>query len=758
MPAPGRALLSVVLALLVAVPAGALAQVSPGTDPRIVVKELAIQGHRRIQEAVILGRVSTKVGSPFSPTRLADDIRAIFALGYFDDVQMKVEDFEGGVKVTFVVVERPFIRDIRFAGQKQLDASALQEKIELKLGSVYNPVDVNRAADKVREVYEEDGYFEATVTPDVERLPDGDVTVVFRIAEGRRITIDQIVIEGAKGLRPAQIKDVMATQERQFWILRGTVQRQRLDEDVERIISLYRDHGYEQARVEASDILVDRDRARVTVRIVVVEGPQFRVGGVDVTGNQVLPVQELRRQILFTTGDVFSRGQVRDSVKRIADLYGTIGRASAEVLPNVNTDVANRRVNVTFEITEGPEVFIERINISGNTRSQEKILRRELPMQEGDHFTTRKLERARQKLVNLGYFDQVKATTSPGSGKDKIVVNIEVTEKPTGLFSIGGGFSSQDGLIGTLDLSQRNFLGRGWEVFLRIRGGANVQQGQVGFTEPWLFDRPLAAGFDLFNLRRNYTEYTVNTLGGNLRLAHPIGEYSRWNLIYRVTQDDLSDIPAEASPVLREQEGTTLTSLIGGGLSLDTRDNVYEPSRGYTAGVNLDVAGIGFGDSRFVRATTAATYYLSPWLGHVFGARVSAGYSIGWGGESVPLYERFYLGGANTLRGFKLRQVSPRDDSGTRIGGNVQVLGNLEYTVPLFFGLKAAAFYDVGQVYGPDSGPRTSFDLSDLRHNAGLGVRWNSPFGPLRADYGVKLDRRTGESFGEFHFSVGSPF
>lgn len=758
MSAPGRFLLSAVLTLLVLNPAGGLAQVSPGADPRIVVKDLGLQGNRRIQEAVILGRVSTKVGAPFSPTRLAEDIRAIFALGYFDDVQMKVEDFEGGVKVTFVVAERPFIRDIRFAGNKNLDATALQEKIDLKLGSVYNPVDVNRAADRLREVHEEDGYFEAAVTPDVERLPDGDVTVIFRVAEGRRMNIEEIVIQGAQGLKPKEIKEIMGTQEREYWVLRGTVQRQRLDEDIERIISLYRDHGFEQARVESSDIQVDRVKARVTIRIVVVEGPQFRVGGVDVTGNSALPQEELRRQILLKTGEVFSRGKVRDSVKRMTDLYGVVGRAAAEVVPNVSQDIGNRVLNVTFEIAEGPEVFVERINVSGNTRSQEKILRREIVMQEGERFTTRKLERARQKLVNLGYFDQVKATTSPGSSKDRIVVNIEVTEKPTGLFSIGGGFSSQDGLIGTLDLSQRNFLGRGWEVFLRIRGGANAQQGQIGFTEPWLFDRPLAAGFDLFNTRRVFPEYTINTLGGDIRFGHPVGEYSRWNLIYRVSQDRVSDVPAEASETLREEEGARLTSMVGAGIGIDTRDSSFDPTRGGTAGINLDFAGLGFGDTRFVRLTGAATYYVNPWLNHVLAGRISAGYSFGWGGETVPIFERFFLGGANSLRGFKLRQVSPRDGSGTRIGGNSQVLGTLEYTVPLFFGIKAAAFYDIGQVYGPDTANGDPFDLSELRQDAGLGLRWNSPFGPLRVDYGVKLDRKTGESLGNFHFSVGAPF
>ncbi|HET8577296.1 MAG TPA: outer membrane protein assembly factor BamA [Methylomirabilota bacterium] len=753
----GRTFLSIFFALLLAGAGISFAQAPPPPDRQILVKELAVQGNRRVQEAVILGRVSAKVGQPFSPTRQAEDIRNIFALGFFDDVQLKVEDFEGGVKLTFVVVERPFVRDILFAGNKKLDSSALQEKIDLKLGSVYNPVAVTRAAEKLKEYYEEEGYFEVAITPDAEKLPDGDVTVTFRIAEGRKITIEEIVIEGTKGLKPKQVKDIMLTREREFFILRGTVQRQKLDEDVERIIQLYNDHGYVQARVESSDIQVDRAKARATIKIVVVEGAQFHVGGVDITGNNVLPLEEIKRRILLVPGDVFSRSKLRESVKGITDVYGTIGRASADVNPNVTQDLANLRINVTFEISEGPEVFVERINISGNTRSEEKILRREIPMAEGELFTTPKLLRAKQRLTNLNYFDKVSATTAPGSSKDKIIVNIDVTEKPTGLFSIGGGYSSQDGALGTLDLSQRNFLGKGWEVFLRLRGGEKVQQGQIGFTEPWLFDRPLAAGFDLFNNRRILSDYTVNSLGGDIRFGYPVGDYSRAAAIYRVSNDRVSDIPSTASSELQDAKGDHLISLIGTSLSRDTRDSAFETTKGSTQGIGVDFAGVGFGE-KFVRTVASATYFHPLWLDHVISGRILGGYMFGWADEPVPLFERFYLGGSNTLRQFKALQVSPRDSSGTRIGGNVELVGNIEYLIPLFFGIRAALFYDVGNVWGPDEANRPRFDPTDLRHGAGLGFRWNSPFGPIRVDYGVKLDRKKGESFGNFNFSVGSAF
>jgi outer membrane protein insertion porin family len=739
-------------------PAHAQAPPQPAAPAQIIVKDLAVQGNRRVQEAVILGRVSAKIGGPFVPARLADDIRSIFSLGFFDDVQAKVEDFEGGVKLIFVVIERPFIRDINFAGNKRLDAGTLQEKIDLKLGAVYNPVEVTRTAEKLKEVYEEQGYFEVGVRPDVVKLPDGDVSVTFRVAEGRKMTIDKIVIEGAQGLKPDKIKEIMLTQEREFFVLRGTVQRQKLDQDIERIVTFYNDNGYIQSRVETVDTQVDRAAARVTIRIVVAEGPQFRVGGIDLTGNKVLPAEELRRRILLKPDDVYSRTKLHESVKAMTDVYGTIGRASADIVPQMALDVPNRKVNITLEVTEGPEVFVERINITGNTRSQEKILRRELPMAEGDLFTTQKLARAKQKLTNLNYFEKVETKTGPGSSKDKIVVNIEVTEKATGLFSIGGGYSSQDGALGTLDLSQNNFLGRGYQVSLRLRGGASTQQGTIGFTDPWFLDRPLSAGFDLFNNRRVYQDYTVNSLGGDIRLGAPIGDYARWNSFYRLSQDKVSHVADTASTELQEAEGTSITSMVGASIARDTRDSLQEPTRGNFSLFGVDLAGIGTGDNRFFRITASTTQHQPLWFEHVLSGRLSVGYELGWYKNPVPLFERYYLGGANTIRSFKARQISPVDSSGTAIGGNLQVLGNIEYTVPLPFGIKAAAFFDVGNVYGPDQSVHLPVDLTNLKYAIGPGLRWNSPFGPIRVDYGVNPVPTGKEKFGEIQFSMGSAF
>ena len=729
-----------------------LAAAVAAQQPPVLIKELTVEGNRRVQEAVILGRVKSAIGAIFNPAQLSEDVRAVFALGFFDDVQLKIEDFEGGVKVGFVVVERPFVRDVDFVGNKHVSTNELQDKIDLKLGSVYNPVDVQRARERMKEHYESEGYFEVQITPDIEKFADGDVKVVFTINEGRQMKIEEIVIRGNRGLTDKQIKNAMATQERQYWILRGTVQRQRLDEDVDRILQTYNDHGYIQARVESHDVTVDREKARVTINIVVVEGSQHHVASVGFTGVTLVPESEVRRQVKLKAGDVFSRGALRDSVKSIEDLYSNIGRASAEVNPKLDVQPESK-IAILFEVSEGPTVYVERINIAGNVRSQDKILRRELQMAEGEIFTLRKLQRSKQRLTNLGYFEKVEVNTAPGSDKTKIVVNIDVTERPTGLFSIGGGFSSADGILGTIDLSQNNFLGRGWLATIKIRAGANIQQGQLSFTEPWLFDRPLAAGFDLFSTQRQFLEYDYRTLGGGLRLSHPFEEFWRWHLGYRLTQDDILHVKNPQDSFLRDEEGTHITSLVSGTVGRDSRDSIQTPSKGGQLAWSTELAGLG-GDHHYSKTTLFMTYFQPVWFGHIMSGRAEGGYGFGFGDERLPVFERFFLGGPNSIRSFKTRQISPTDEFGTRIGGTSEVLGNIEYLIPLPFDIRLAAFFDIGNVYGF----KTKFDLTELRKAAGGGIRWVSPFGAIRVDYGFNLDRRPGEKAANFHFSVGSPF
>lgn len=723
--------------------------------PVPTVRDIAVEGNRRIQAPVVLNRVQTKIGDPFSPSALRDDVRAIFALGFFDDVQVRVEEFEGGVRVIFVVVERPLVRDVTFEGNHEVKTEDLREKAALRVGVLYNPVEVQRAEEAIRQKYEEDGFFAVTVSPRTERTPEGDLRVVFRIDEGKKFYIDRIVIEGNRALTARQIKDAMSTKERFLWILPfAKVHRKVFDDDAERILNLYADHGYIQARIEAHDIVPDVARGKITLRVRLVEGAQFRVGSVTIQGNEVLRDVELRSLIKLKEGDVFNRSLLRQAVRGITDRYSEIGRARAEVTPATEIEPETRRINLLMTIREGAEVYVQQINITGNTRSSEKVLRRELRVAEGELFTNRKLLRSRQRLFNLGYFDEVNVSVEPGSTPDKVVVNIDVKERATGLFSVGAGYSSVDNLFATIDVRQRNLFGRGQEVFAQFRIGSKSRLGLFGFTEPYLFDIPLRAGFDVYDRERDFDDFTEERLGGDLRASYPITEFVTLSGIYRLEQVEISNVSEDATDELKKELGRKLNSVIEFGLNRDTRDNIFEPSSGSRNSIDVGFAGLG-GDTRFYRIVgESAWFWPLPILNSVLGVRGLAGVVQGWGGNEVPIFERFFLGGVNTLRGQRTRSVAPKDANGKVIGGDKELLFTTELLIPVFPRFRIALFFDTGNSYGFG----TDFDPTNVRLGAGAGIRFFSPLGPIRLDWGYNLDRKPGENSYQIHFAVGSPF
>jgi outer membrane protein insertion porin family len=719
------------------------------------VRDLVVEGNRRIQAPAVLNRVQTKIGDPLSPAALRDDVRSIFALGFFDDVQVRTEEFEGGVRVIFVVVERPLLREVSYEGNAELTTDELREKAAIRVGVLYNPVEVQKAEEAIRQKYEDEGFFGVQITPRTERTPEGDLRVVFRIEEGPKLHIDRIIIEGNKALTASQIKDAMSTKERVYWIFPfSTVQRKVFDDDVDRILQLYGDHGYIQARVESTEIVPDLARKKVTLKVRVVEGPQFHTGTITITGNEILTTEEIRKLVKLQEGGVFSRGALRNSVRAIVDRYSELGRARAEVDPRTTNDLANLKVDVAIPLVEGGPVYVERINIAGNTKSSEKVLRRELRVAEGELFTYQKLVRSRQRLFNLGYFDEVNVNTDQGSTPDKIVINIDVKERATGVFSIGAGYSSLDSLFATLDVSQRNLFGRGQEVFLRFRIGSVSRLGLVGFTEPYLFDIPLRAGFDIYDREREYEDFTEERLGGDIRASYPITEFITLSGVYRLENVDITDVSPTASQDLKQEEGTKLNSVVEFLVARDTRDNIFEPTKGSRNSVEFQFAGLG-GDTQFYKVIGESSWFVPlPIFNLVWAVRGLAGFVEGWGGEEVPIFERFFLGGATTLRGQKTRTVAPKDAQGETIGGTSELVFNTELLIPIFPRFRVALFFDAGNAYGFG----TEFDPTNLRYTVGAGVRFFSPLGPMRLDLGYNLDKEPGEKAYQINFTVGAPF
>ena len=753
----GPILLSVLVALLMLAGTGWAQESAPPqpAGPIPTVRDLAVEGNRRIQAPAVLNRVRTKIGDPLSPAAFRDDVRSIFDLGYFDDVQVRTEEFEGGVRVIFAVVERPLLREVSFEGNAEFTTEDLRQKATIRVGVIYNPVEVQRAEEAIRQKYEDEGLFGVQITPRTERTPEGDLRVVFRIEEGPKLHIDRILVEGNSALSAGQIKDAMSTKERLYWIFPfSTVQRKVFDDDVDRILQLYADHGYIQARVESAEIVPDLARKKVTLRVRVVEGPQFRTGTITITGNEILTTEEIRKLVKLQEGDVFNRGALRNALRAIGDRYSELGRARAEVDPRTANDLAGLKVDVAIQIVEGGPVYVERINITGNTKSSEKVLRRELRVTEGELFTNQSLVRSRQRLFNLGYFDEVNVTTEQGSSTDKIVVNIDVKERSTGIFSIGAGYSSLDSVFATLDISQRNLFGRGQEVFLRFRIGTQSRLGLIGFTEPYLFNIPLRAGFDIYDRERQYTDFTEERFGGDIRGSYPLSEYMTLSGLYRLEEVTISNVPVGAGLQVRTQEGTTLNSVIETALARDTRDSIFEPTRGSRNAVELAFAGLG-GDTQYYKVVAESAWFFPlPVFNLVWAVRGLVGIVQGWGGQEVPIYERFFLGGANTLRGQPTREVAPKDPLGGIIGGTSELLFNTELLIPIFPRFRLALFFDAGNAYGFG----TDFDPTNLRYGAGVGFRFFSPLGPMRLDLGYNLDKQPGEKSYQINFTVGAPF
>jgi outer membrane protein insertion porin family len=723
--------------------------------PTPTVREITVEGNRRIQSPVILNRVVTKIGDPFATTAIREDVRNIFNLGFFDDVQVRVEEFEGGVRLIFVVTERPLVREVGFEGNDDLKTEELRDRAAIRVGVLYNPVEVQRAMDSIRLRYEEEGFFGVEITPRTERTPEGDLRVVFRIVEGKKMYIDRIEIDGNEALTDRQIKGALVTQERVFFVLPySKVTRKVFEEDAERVVNLYADTGYIQARVESQEIVPDFQRNKILLRMRVVEGPQFRTGAVTFKGNEILADDQIQSLIRLKEGDVFNRSLLRATVRAIADRYSEIGRARADVTPSTDVDAQGLRVGVTITIREGPEVYVERINIRGNTKSSEKVLRRELRVVEGELFTNQKLVRSRQRLFNLGYFEEVNISTEPGSTPERVIINVDVRERATGLFSVGAGYSSLDNVFATIDVTQRNLFGRGQEVYARFRIGSQSRLGQAGFTEPYLFDIPLRAGFDVYDREREYPDFTEERLGGDLRASYPLAEYVTVSGIYRLESVEVSDVAEDASDDLKQELGTKLNSVVEFALSRDTRDNFFEPTNGSRSVVDLAFAGLG-GDTKFYRVVAEHGHFIPlPIFDWIFAARAIVGYASGWGGEEVPIFERFFLGGATTLRGQGTREVGPKDENGAVIGGTSEIVLSAELLIPVFPRFRLVFFFDAGNAYGFGD----PFDPTDLRLGAGGGFRFFSPLGPLRLELGYNLDRKSGEDAYQIHFAVGSPF
>ena len=726
----------------------------------LIVESIVIQGNQRIEAAAILGNVTLKTGDLLTTQVTQEQIRLIYGMGFFDDVQVQTETKTKGVAVIFVVREKPFVTNIIFDGNDALSDDKLREVITLKNQVFLDQQAIKVSAEKIRVEYEKNGYHKVKVIPVVQELQESRNRVTFFIQEGARAKIDSIRFAGMTVFNKKDLLGVMANQEwTPFLSLitdAGILHQEELSNDIERIKEFYSNRGYLDVQIGTPAIELSDDKENVNLTFRISEGQPYTVQTVRYEGNTVFEDEDLARFSFIRPNDVFQRTTIREEISRITDRYGAEGYSFAEVTPNLAPNPETLATEITFTIKEGALIRVREIHITGNDKTRDNVIRRELRVDEQEVLHSAAIKRSFQRLNNLNFFETVELFPEQVE-EDKVDVEVRVKEKPTGQFSIGGGFSTLDQFTAIANISEGNLLGLGYLV--RIRGQVGVRRtiGVLTFRNPALFDGPTSFQADGFSTETNFLTYQEERKGGTVQWGRAFSEYMSGSLTLVGETIRIKNLATDAPDFIQAQLGDQSTTGFRSSIFRDTRDFFQDPRTGSRTGLRLGFGTEALGGTNnFYRFALDGLKYipLPVWdLRMAFRSRF--GMAEGYSGDSVPLTELFFVGGINTMRGFQYGRAGPVTPSGTLAGGNKQLIFNSELIFPVLPAAKlnGVLFFDYGKGFAEDEG----LDFQ-LRAATGLEVRWISPFGPLRAAWGLKLDREPQEQESVFEFSVGNVF
>lgn len=720
-----------------------------------VVNMIEVRGLKRIEEGAIMSRISQKTGEVLSSDKTAQDIKNIYKMGYFDDVSVEIETFEGGIKLIYVVKEKPTIIRVEFQGNKELSDDKLREKIAVSPGSIADITLIQDNASRLQAFYEEEGYWLARIVPVVNKVTEDEVTLTYQIEEGSKVRIKKINIIGNRAISSGKIKGVMKTSEWKiysFLTSSGYYKKETMNRDIEAIKELYFNNGYIKAVVADPDIKLTDDRKGMIIDIQVSEGDQYKVSAIEITGNKAFTEPDIRKKIKLSAGSIFSRETLKKDITAITDLYTQNGYAMANVFPDLIPDDEKKEVKVTYKIEEGEVFRIGRIEISGNIKTRDKVIRREMRLDEGDKFNSALLKRSYERINNLNFFESVEMTPKPRYEERLLDIDIKVKERPTGFLSVGGGYSSIDKLIGVVDITQGNLFGKGQYLKLKGELGGKSSFYELSFRDPWFMDKPISFSTDIYKTTREYVDYKRRATGFGFGFGKSLDEYWGASISYNLEKVTIYDVAENASDIIKDQIGTRVTSSITPSIVRDSRDNFIDPSRGSRNSVYVTFAGIG-GTNAFIKGVADSAWFF-PIGSTTVSVRGRFGYATGLFGKELPLYERFYVGGIYTVRGLGFGEAGPRDDKGSVIGGTKELIFNLEYIFPIFseLRLKGVVFADAGNSYDQDE------PIGTLRYTSGLGIRWISPIGPIRIEWGYNINKKPGESSSKLEFTFGTFF
>ncbi len=758
-------------------PTVALAQAQTQVAQRIVVR-----GNERIEQATVLSYLPIQPGDTVDSQTLDLALKALYRTDLFADVKISAV----GGEVVVEVVENPIINRVIFEGNKGLKEDKLRDEVTLRPRSIFTRARVQQDVQRIVELYRRSGRISAEVTPKVVELPQKRVDVIFEIDEGAKSGVLRTNFLGNTEFSDNDLRDVVVTEQSAWYKLftsNANYDPDRLEYDKEQLREHYRNRGFYDFRVVSAVAELAPDKNGFVVTYTLDEGPEYRFGKVTVeTELERLNKETLTQLLPIREGQIYQDERIEQATDALTFAAGAAGFAFVDVRPRYTANRETKTVDVTFQVREGPRVYVDRIDIVGNTRTLDYVVRREMNLVEGDAYNRVLVDRSRNQIRGLGFFKDVNIEEIPGAAPDRTSLRVEVEEQPTGELSFSAGYSSVVQLILDLGVTARNFRGRGQNLRARVSVGSLRQQVDLSFTEPRFLGRDLGAGVDLYSYKYDLTDYSAyktNTIGAGLRLGFPLTLYSRGSLRYTLRRDEV-EIPASycdpTAPIvsisLCAQRGQYTTSLIGYGLRLDRRNDPINPTRGFYTALNQDLAGVG-GDVNYLKTEIEGGWYYGFSPSFIFSATSSLGYGDGWNGDTVRINDRFYKGG-NSFRGFETAGIGPRDLNASRsdaLGGKAYAIGSVELTVPTFlpeqYGVKAALFSDFGTLGMLDDedklttagvvDPNIKDDMS-LRASAGVSIFWRSPMGPIRFDFSQVLAKEDYDKTETFRFSTSTRF
>ena len=738
-----------------------------------VVRQIQVQGNRRVEPETVRSYLDFSVGDRYDEARVNTSLRALFATGLFADVNI----IRQGSAVIITVVENPIISKVAFEGNSEVDTKTLQAEVRLKSRSVYTRARAVADAQRILDVYRRQGMFAATVEPKIIEIGDSRVNLVFEIAEGVATKVQSINFIGNSAFSDSQLRDIITTTQSgwlDFFTNAGIYDPERLRLDRELLRQYYLKNGYADARVISANAELDRDGTGFFITFTIEEGPRYTFGDVRIENSlPELQPETLQSSLLTQSGGVYNASQIDKTVERLTLVTSQQGFAFARVRPRADRDAVTRQIHLTYIIDEGSRIYIERINVIGNARTKDRIIRREIRLVEGDAYNPLLVDQAKKRLQNLGFFKKVDVRRQPGSTRDRVIIDFVIEEQSTGELAFGGGYSTSEGVIGDISITERNLLGNGQFLRLKFSGSFSRAQVDLSFTEPRFLDKNVSAGFDLFHKEVDLTDessFKSRKTGANLRLGFPLSENIWLTTFYTLTRDEVFDVDDGASLAVQEQEdqGVQITSLVGFGVRYDTRNHPRNPNRGMFFNVGTDLAGLG-GDVQYARFQAEARGYYPVFDKITLVGRVIGGHIVGLGGDSVRLLDLFYKGG-ETIRGFDKAGIGPRDlGTGDALGGTTFWAATAEVRFPLPYlsenlGMSGAVFADAGSLFGAGDGAIANVaaaqlaDEDSVRASVGASILWNSPLGPLRIDYAFPLLSEDFDDEQQFRFGAATKF